>query len=172
LHRRNGNGETPASQSNQNSICKAYLCEDHNSGEIRIIFSRPHAYRKESNRGWTAGASIRLKHNVPRPYHDPGKISSMASYKRQGIARIRGEQRGKTKNREEPINKTNTSRERGDRTEKKEEKSKEGGRRENSPGVLDYYCHLRLRHRQVRSSLSLCFCLFHYKKKKNRAKVI
>jgi hypothetical protein len=109
LHRRNGNGETPASQSNQNSICKAYLCEDDNSGEIRINFSRPHAYRKESNRGGTVGASIRLKHNVPMPYHDPGKISSMTPYKRQGIARTgtekrRAENRGtkKPKEKENP----------------------------------------------------------------------
>jgi hypothetical protein len=92
LQRRNGNGETPTSQSNQNSICKAYLCEDYNPGEIRIKFSRPHAYRKESNRGGIVGASIRLKHNVPMPYHDSGRISSMTAYKRRGITRTRGEE--------------------------------------------------------------------------------
>jgi hypothetical protein len=73
LQRRNGNGETPASQSNQNSIYKAYLFEDYNPGEIRINFPRPHAYRRESNRGGTVDASIRLKHNVPRPYYDLGE---------------------------------------------------------------------------------------------------
>jgi len=57
LQRWNGNGETPASQSNQNSVCKYYLCEDYNPGEIRINFSRPRAYKRESNRGRTDGAS-------------------------------------------------------------------------------------------------------------------
>jgi hypothetical protein len=40
LQRRNGNGETPASQSNQNSIYKSYLFEDYNPREItKLIFS-------------------------------------------------------------------------------------------------------------------------------------
>ena len=45
-------------------------------------FSCPYAYKRESNMGRTVGAPIRLKHNVPRPYHGPGKISSMEAYKR------------------------------------------------------------------------------------------
>jgi hypothetical protein len=33
--------------------------------------------------GTTVGAPIRPKHNVPRPYHGPGDISSREAYKRQ-----------------------------------------------------------------------------------------
>jgi hypothetical protein len=56
--------------------------EDYNPREIRMDFSCPYAYKRESNMGGTVGAPIRLKHNVPRPYHGPGKISSMEAYKR------------------------------------------------------------------------------------------
>jgi hypothetical protein len=110
LQRRNGNVETPASQSNQNSFCKSYLCEDYNPGEIRINFSRPHAYKRESNMGGIFGASIRLKHNVPRPYHGHGRINSIEAYKRQrrrGQKTEENQEENKTKDRGEKVEKTN-----------------------------------------------------------------
>jgi hypothetical protein len=82
LQRRKGNCETPASQSNENSNCKSYLCEDYNHEEIRMNFSCPHAYKRESNMGGTVGAPIQHKHNVPGPYHGPREVSNMEAYKR------------------------------------------------------------------------------------------
>jgi hypothetical protein len=96
LQRRKGNCEPPASQSNHNSNCKSYLHEDYNPGEIRMNFSRPHAYKRECNMDGTVGAPIQLKHNVPRPYHGPGEISSMEAYKRQRKERIEGGENRRT----------------------------------------------------------------------------
>jgi hypothetical protein len=56
--------------------------------------------------GGIVGASIRLKHNVPRPYHGHGRINSIEAYKRQ---RRRGQktEENKTKDRGEKVEKTN-----------------------------------------------------------------
>jgi hypothetical protein len=62
--------------------------------------------------GTTVGAPIRLKHNVPRPYHGPGEISSREAYKsqrkkqekrREGffLTRNRTKKRGKKKGRKQ-----------------------------------------------------------------------
>jgi len=67
---------------------------------------------QQSGMGTTVGAPIRLKHNVPRPYHGPGEISSREAYKsqrkkqekrREGffLTRNRTKKRGKKKGRKQ-----------------------------------------------------------------------
>jgi len=130
LQRRKGNCETPASQSNHNSNCKSYLHEDYNPGEIRINFSRPHAYKRESNMDGIVGAPIRLKHNVPRPYHGPREISSMKAFKRQRKEQIKGGENRRT-NRGIQKRRKNTAE---DWTHKRENKSKKKKKKRKPKG--------------------------------------
>ena len=106
--------------------------------------------------------------SMPREDNDQSKISKFQW--NTSASHINTELKGRSKG-GRPIKKTNTSRERGDRT-KKEEHSKEGGRRENSPGVIDCYCRPRLHHRQVRPSFFPSFLFISLQEEEHRAKVI
>jgi len=109
--------------------------------------------------GRTVGAPIRPKHNVPRPYHGPGEISSREAYKRQRkkhekrregffLARNRTKKRGKK--RAENRGKTHregreTEREKNQK-QKKETRKETRGHREEERGEEQKESSPTLRH--------------------------